>query len=105
MAGRLRVDVPSRVARCLIAPALPTFFAQYPAIALELGASDRSVDLVQENLDCALRVGPLPSSSLVAVGPDQSGVDFVMTPTSSVQSTGRVSRPAARARQPAGRRR
>nr|WP_315185249.1 LysR family transcriptional regulator [uncultured Albidiferax sp.] len=66
VAGRLRVDVPSRVARCLIAPALPTFFAQYPAIALELGASDRSVDLVQENLDCALRVGPLPSSSLVA---------------------------------------
>nr|WP_315204088.1 LysR family transcriptional regulator [uncultured Albidiferax sp.] len=66
VAGRLRVDVPSRVARCLIAPALPTFFAQYPAIALELGASDRSVDLVQENLDCALRVGPLHSSSLVA---------------------------------------
>lgn len=46
--GRLKVDVPSRVARLLIAPALPEFFRQHPDIELELGSSDRSVDLVQE---------------------------------------------------------
>lgn len=38
--GRLKVDVPSRVARLLIAPALPEFFRQHPDIELELGSSD-----------------------------------------------------------------
>lgn len=64
--GRLKVDVPSRIARLLIAPALPGFFERFPAIELELGSSDRAVDLVLEGVDCALRVGPLASSSLVA---------------------------------------
>src|SRR5688572_17287090 len=66
VAGRLKVDVPSRIARRLIAPALPRFFSLYPAIELELGSTDRAIDLVQEGVDCALRVGPLASSSLVA---------------------------------------
>lgn len=66
VSGRLKVDVPSRIARRLIAPALPGFFALHPAVELELGSSDRAVDLVQEGVDCALRVGPLASSSLVA---------------------------------------
>ena len=66
VSGRLKVDVPSRIARLLIAPALPDFFARFPAVELELGSSDRAVDLVLEGVDCALRVGPLASSSLVA---------------------------------------
>jgi DNA-binding transcriptional LysR family regulator len=66
VSGRLKVDVPSRIARRLIAPALPDFLERYPAIELELGSSDRAVDLVLEGVDCALRVGPLASSSLVA---------------------------------------
>ncbi len=64
--GRLRVDVPSRIARRLIAPALPDFFTRFPAIELELGSSDRMVDLVQDGVDCALRVGGLANTSLVA---------------------------------------
>ena len=47
-------------------PALPEFFRQHPDIELELGSSDRSVDLVQEGVDCVLRVGQLGNSSLVA---------------------------------------
>lgn len=66
VSGRLKVDVPSRIARLLIAPALPGFFERFPGIELELGSSDRAVDLVLEGVDCALRVGPLASSSLVA---------------------------------------
>lgn len=66
VSGRLKVDVPSRIARRLIAPALPGFFERHPAVELELGSSDRAVDLVLEGVDCALRVGPLASSSLVA---------------------------------------
>lgn len=64
--GRLRVDVPSRIARRLVAPALPGFLDQYPQMTVEVGSSDRMIDLVQEGVDCALRVGVLASSSLVA---------------------------------------
>lgn len=64
--GRLRVDMPSRIARRFVAPALPGFFERYPGIELDLGSGDRAVDLVHEGIDCALRVGELPSSSLVA---------------------------------------
>lgn len=64
--GHLRVDVPSRIARRIVAPALPDFFARHPDVTLELRSSDRAVDLVQEGVDCVLRVGPLTPSSLVA---------------------------------------
>lgn len=64
--GRLRVDVPSRIARRLVAPALPDFFARHPGIELDLGSSDRTIDLIHEGIDCALRVGELSASSLVA---------------------------------------
>lgn len=66
VAGRLRVDAPSRVARRFIVPALPDFLARHPGIDIELGAGDHLVDLVREGVDCALRVGPLTPSSLVA---------------------------------------
>ena len=64
--GRLRVDMPSRIARRQVAPALPDFFDHHPGIEIELGSSDRAIDLVQEGIDCALRVGELSASSLVA---------------------------------------
>ncbi|MDF3837611.1 LysR family transcriptional regulator [Cupriavidus basilensis] len=66
LSGRLRVDVPSRIARRLVAPALPMFFERHPGMVVELGSSDRMIDLVQEGIDCALRVGKLSTSSLVA---------------------------------------
>ncbi|MHC9084562.1 LysR family transcriptional regulator [Luteimonas sp. RIT-PG2_3] len=64
--GRLRVDMPTRVASRLVAPALPGFLAACPEIELELMASDRQVDLAGEGVDCALRVGTLRDSGLVA---------------------------------------
>ena len=66
LAGRLKVDLPSRIARCHVAPALPKFFARFPDITIDLGSSDHSIDLVQEGIDCALRVGQVGSESLVA---------------------------------------
>lgn len=66
LSGRLRVDVPSRLARRTIAPALPAFLAHHPQLHVELGSSDRAVDLVAEGIACALRVGTLAPSSLVA---------------------------------------
>jgi LysR family transcriptional regulator for bpeEF and oprC len=64
--GRLRVDAPTGLAADVIVPALPQFFEQYPDIQLELGCSDRPVDLVEEGVDCAVRGGALGDSSLIA---------------------------------------
>lgn len=64
--GRIRVDMPGRVGRLIVAPALPEFLALWPGIRVELGMSDRVVDLVGESVDLALRVGLLPDSSLRA---------------------------------------
>jgi LysR family transcriptional regulator for bpeEF and oprC len=64
--GRLRVDAPTGLASEIIVPALPRFFELYPDIQLELGCSDRPVDLVEEGVDCAIRGGALGDSSLIA---------------------------------------
>ncbi|WP_122207650.1 LysR family transcriptional regulator [Pseudomonas viridiflava] len=64
--GRLRVDVPSPFASLLLMPALPDFHARYPDIQIDMGASDRVVDLVRENVDCVLRGGEITDQSLIA---------------------------------------
>jgi DNA-binding transcriptional LysR family regulator len=64
--GRLRVDVPGRIGRLVIAPALPDFLARYPEIDIDLGITDRAVNLIQDSVDCVLRVGPLTDSGLIA---------------------------------------
>ncbi|MHC3127150.1 LysR family transcriptional regulator [Brevundimonas sp. GN22] len=66
LAGRIKVDAPSRIGRQIIAPALPDFFASWPNLQIELGFSDRPVDLIQEQVDIALRAGPLVDSGLKA---------------------------------------
>ncbi|MES2685292.1 MAG: LysR family transcriptional regulator [Pseudomonadota bacterium] len=74
--GRLRVDVPSPLARMILIPALPAFYAQYPDIQLDMGVSDRLVDIISENVDCVVRGGELTDLSLIArhVGDLQLGV-------------------------------
>ena len=64
--GRLRVDLPSPLARLLLIPALPDFQARYPEIQIEMGVSDRIVDLIADDVDCVLRGGELADLSLVA---------------------------------------
>lgn len=64
--GKLKVNVPGRIGRLIIAPALPEFFLKYPDIALELGITDRAVDLQLEGIDCVIRVGELADSNLIA---------------------------------------
>ena len=64
--GRLRVDLPSGVARSFVIPRLPEFLRDHPLLELELSATDRRVDLVREGFDCVLRIGALYDSSLIA---------------------------------------
>jgi LysR family transcriptional regulator for bpeEF and oprC len=64
--GRLRIDVGASVGRLLLIPALPDFHVRYPDIQIDLGVSDRPVDLLGENVDCVLRAGEVTDQSLVA---------------------------------------
>ncbi len=64
--GRLKISLPASLAKGVLIPALPSFFEQFPDIDIELLMSDRRVDLVEEAVDCAIRVGPLQDLLLVA---------------------------------------
>lgn len=64
--GRLRVDVPSPFARTILIPALPDFYTRYPDIQIDLGVSDRMVDMIGEHVDCVVRGGELTDQSLMA---------------------------------------
>ena len=64
--GRLRIDVGTSVAQLLIIPQLAEFHARYPDIQVDLGVSDRVVDLIGDNVDCVFRGGELSDQSLVA---------------------------------------
>jgi LysR family transcriptional regulator, regulator for bpeEF and oprC len=64
--GRVRVDAPTLIARSVIVPALPRFFTQYPDIELALACNERHFDLVAEGIDCALWIGEIDDTSLVA---------------------------------------
>ncbi|MGF6283211.1 DNA-binding transcriptional LysR family regulator [Pseudomonas sp. BT76 TE3572] len=74
--GRLRVDVPSPLASMILVPALPAFYERYPDIQIDMGVSDRIVDMIDENVDCVVRGGELTDQSLMArrVGDLQLGV-------------------------------
>lgn len=65
LSGRLRIDMPTAIARRLVTPRLGEFTAQHPAIELEISSSDRRVDLVREGFDCVLRVGVVNEPNLI----------------------------------------
>ena len=66
LTGRLRIDLPNRIARDLVLPRLPEFLAAHPLLEVGISTTDRLVDLVHEGFDVVLRVGALADSELVA---------------------------------------
>ncbi|MCE4556917.1 LysR family transcriptional regulator [Roseateles cellulosilyticus] len=66
LGGRLRVDLPVRLALDVVMPALPHFLAEHAGLQVELSCTDRRVDLVEEGFDCVLRVGAVHDPMLVA---------------------------------------
>lgn len=64
--GRLRIDVSTAVAHMLLIPALPEFHRMYPDIQIDLGVSERRIDLVAENVDCVVQSGEVADPSMVA---------------------------------------
>ncbi|MCU0929414.1 MAG: LysR family transcriptional regulator [Burkholderiaceae bacterium] len=65
--GHLRLTAPAGFGRRHVAPLVPKFLALHPEVSVSLNLSDRVVDIVNEGVDCAVRVGDLPDSSLVSV--------------------------------------
>lgn len=69
--GRLRVSAPLSFGPAHVAPVLAEMARRHPKLSIQSCYTDRFVDLVAEGFDCAIRVGYLPDSNLVAkrVGP------------------------------------
>jgi len=64
--GSLRLAVPVVLGRRHIVPRLARFLARYPEVAIDLAMSDGFVDLVEQGIDLAIRVGEITDQSLVA---------------------------------------
>jgi DNA-binding transcriptional LysR family regulator len=64
--GHLRVHTFPFIAAHQLGSALPAFLERYPQITFDFMVTNRIVDLIGENMDISLRLGPLPESGLVA---------------------------------------
>lgn len=90
--GRLIVSAPRMFGRLHVAPLLSRLMRRYPALLVELQLNDRFVNLVEEGIDLAVRIGDLGESSLVArrVGETRR---VVVGASSYVRARGRPERP------------
>jgi DNA-binding transcriptional LysR family regulator len=64
--GVLCITAPVQFGRRYVAPIVSAFLNEYPDVQVELSLNDRNLDLIEEGLDLAVRIGPLEDSSLVA---------------------------------------
>jgi DNA-binding transcriptional LysR family regulator len=64
--GRLTVSAPIGFGRLHVSPVMSRYLARYPEVAGELRLSDRMINLVEDGVDLAVRIGHLPDSTLVA---------------------------------------
>jgi DNA-binding transcriptional LysR family regulator len=64
--GRLRITAPVMYGRLHVAPRINAFLARFPEVEVELLLLDRVIDLVEEGVDAAVRIGQLADSTLVA---------------------------------------
>lgn len=65
-AGRIRINTSASFGSHLLAPLVPQFLSDYPAVTLDITHTDRVIDLLGERADVAIRAGPMKSSSLMA---------------------------------------
>ena len=64
--GRLAVSAPNGFGRLHVSPVVSAYLARYPEVSVDLRLSDRMINLVEEGVDLAVRIGHLPDSTLVA---------------------------------------
>jgi DNA-binding transcriptional LysR family regulator len=78
--GRLRVDAASPFMLHCIAPYMKAFAARYPEIRVELTSNERIVDLLEQKVDIAIRIGALQDSTLHARSLGSSKLRIVASP-------------------------
>lgn len=103
MSGVIKVNLPGRVGRLIVAPALPEFPDRYPAIRVELGLTDRAIDLIgePEGRRCpvqadvrrsSVRAGPGPIAAIdcprKAPGADPTASTRASSPSRRVRAAG-----------------
>jgi DNA-binding transcriptional LysR family regulator len=64
--GRLVVSAPNGFGRLHVSPVVSAYLKRYPEVSVDLRLSDRMINLVEEGVDLAVRIGHLPDSTLVA---------------------------------------
>src|SRR5256885_3219169 len=64
--GRLVVSAPIGLGRLHVSPLMSAYLTRYPEVCGELRLSDRLINLVEDGVDLAVRIGHLADSSLVA---------------------------------------
>jgi len=64
--GELVITAPMQFGRLHVLPVVTDFLAAFPAINVRLMLTDRNIDLVEEHVDMAVRIGNLPDSAMVA---------------------------------------
>jgi DNA-binding transcriptional LysR family regulator len=93
LTGGLRICAAVTFARIHIIPRLPEFLARHPELEMEVVLDDRNIDLVQEGIDVALRMGRLVDSTLTARRLASSSHAVLATPTYFARS-GEPARPS-----------
>ena len=78
LTGRLRISAGVTFARLHIVPHLPKFLAAHPGLTLDVVLDDRIIDLIEEGVDIALRMGPLADSTSLSARKLASGPHHVL---------------------------
>lgn len=66
LSGRVRIDMSTGIASQIILPRLPELLDAHPQLEVEVGSTERRVDLVREGYDCVLRTGAVGDTGLIA---------------------------------------
>ncbi|MGN2249232.1 LysR family transcriptional regulator [Frateuria sp. GZRe14] len=80
LSGRLRICAAVTFSRLHVLPRLPLFLEQHPQLDVDFVLDDRNIDLIEEGIDIALRMGNLADSNLIARKIAQSPRHVFATP-------------------------
>ena len=90
------MTMPSSLGRQHISPLIPVFLRQFPGVSLDLRLTDQVVDLVDEGIDLAIRIGALKDSTLVAKSSRATGACCARRRRISPNTARRAIRPISR---------